>query len=121
MDRITLADKLALFSETWTPKVIGQVNDCHVKLARLEGAYVWHAHADEDELFLVLEGHLEMHYRDRVVELRPGDLCIVPRGVEHKPVAPERCAVLLVEPASTVNIGDGAGRTRFEPGDLEWI
>ncbi|MEM9066026.1 MAG: cupin domain-containing protein [Planctomycetota bacterium] len=103
---INLASKLASFRETWTPKIIAELNGQHVKLAKLEGQFVWHDHANEDELFLVLEGELTMQMRDREVKLAAGDLYVVPRGVEHNPVAgAEGCSVLLFEPAQTRHTG----------------
>ncbi len=106
MEKINLAEKLARFSEAWSPKLVGELNGQHVRLAKLRGEFVWHHHEREDELFLVLHGRLAMHFRDRVVELGPGELLIVPRGIEHKPVAAEEAHVLLFEPASTLNTGN---------------
>ena len=101
---IHLATKLNAFSETWTPKIIAAVGDQLVKLAKLEGAFVWHAHEEEDELFLVLEGRLRIELRDGAVELGEGEMFVVPRGVEHRPVALPTASVLLFEPAeSTLN------------------
>lgn len=104
--RVNLAEKLDGFRETWSPRIVGELNGQHVKLARLAGEFVWHRHGDADELFLVLAGHLDIHLRDGVVGLDPGELCIVPRGVEHKPVARGEVHVLLFEPAGTRNTGD---------------
>ena len=106
MERISLAEKLAKFSDRWSPKLVGELNGQHVKLVKLQGEFVWHRHEREDELFLVVRGEIAIHFRDRVVQLREGELCIVPRGVEHKPVAAAEAAVLLLEPASTRNTGD---------------
>jgi len=106
MRKINLAAKLAAFSEHWSPRIVGELNGQHVKLAKLQGEFVWHHHADEDELFLVLEGRLSLHFRNGVVELEKGEFCVVPRGVEHKPVAAEECHVLLFEPVSTLNTGN---------------
>lgn len=106
MERISLAEKLAQFSDRWSPKLVGELNGQHVKLVKLQGEFVWHRHECEDELFLVVRGEIAIHFRDRVVRLREGELCIVPRGVEHKPVAEAEAAVLLLEPASTLNTGD---------------
>ena len=106
MDKVNLAEKLGLFSEFWSPRIVGELNGQHVKLAKLRGEFVWHHHEQEDELFLVLEGKLALHLPDETVELGPGEFAIVPRGVEHKPEAlPEAC-VLLLEPASTLNTGN---------------
>lgn len=106
MQKINIAQKLSVFDDHWSPKVIGQVNDCHVKLAKLKGEFVWHTHDDEDEMFLVVKGRLTMRFRDEVVEVGEGEIIIVPRGVEHLPVAEEEVHVMLVEPKSTVNTGN---------------
>jgi mannose-6-phosphate isomerase-like protein (cupin superfamily) len=112
MDKVNLREKLGLFSERWSPRIVGELNGQHVKLAKLEGEFVWHQHEREDELFLVLRGALDIHLRDRVVTLEEGEFFIVPRGVEHKPVAEEEVHVLLLEPASTLNTGNvRSGRT----------
>jgi mannose-6-phosphate isomerase-like protein (cupin superfamily) len=111
-DPVDLSDKLGLFSEHWTPKVVARLNDYEVKLAKLKGEFVWHDHPDTDELFLVLEGRLSIRLRDpdeRVVVLRAGQLYVVGRGVEHCPVADGDAAVLLVEPAGVVNTGNAGG------------
>jgi len=104
--KINLAEKLALFDERWSPRVVGDVNDVQVKLVKLAGEFVWHRHEAEDELFLVLRGRLVMRFRDREEVLAPGELIIVPRGVEHLPVADEGTEILLVEPKTTLNTGD---------------
>ena len=105
-ERIDLARALAGFDERWSPRLAGQVNDVHVKLAKLEGEFVWHHHEHEDELFLVLKGRLVMRFRAGEVVLEPGQFLIVPRGQEHCPYAPEECHVLLIEPATTLNTGN---------------
>ena len=99
-------EKFASFSEHWSPKVIAELNGQHVKVAKLLGEFDWHFHENEDELFWVVEGCLEIHLRDKVVELHPGELLVVPRGVEHKPVAKSECQVVLFEPAGTLNTGN---------------
>ncbi len=106
MEKVNLAQKLSLFDERWSPRIVGEVNDVQVKLAKLEGEFVWHRHEAEDELFLVVTGRLTMRFRDREEVLSPGELIIVPRGVEHLPVADEGTAVLLVEPKTTLNTGN---------------
>ena len=103
---VNLAEKLAAFNETWSPKVVGELNGQQVKLAKLEGEFVWHHHDDEDELFLVVKGRLRMELRDGPIDIDEGEFLIVPRGVEHRPVAQEPCEVLLFEPASTLNTGN---------------
>jgi mannose-6-phosphate isomerase-like protein (cupin superfamily) len=118
MDKVNLAEKLALIRDAWSPKAVGSVNDFLVKLVKLRGEFVWHAHEREDELFLVLEGRLRMQFRDREVVVAPGEFIIVPHGTEHRPVADEDVHVLLLEPRTTVNTGTAGGeRTR----DVEWI
>lgn len=106
MDKVNIAEKLAQFDERWSPKIVGQVNDFHVKLVKLEGEFVWHHHEEEDELFLVVSGSMVIKFRDRDVRLDEGEFLIVPRGVEHKPVAEREAHVLLLEPASTLNTGN---------------
>lgn len=106
MEKINLAEKFSRFSEHWTPKVVGELNGQQVKLAKLLGPFVWHHHESEDELFLVVKGRLRMELRDKTVELEAGEFLIVPRGVEHRPVADEEVQVLLFEPASTLNTGN---------------
>jgi mannose-6-phosphate isomerase-like protein (cupin superfamily) len=106
METIKLAEKFGLFDDRWSPRVIGTVNDTAIKLAKLEGEFMWHQHEHEDELFLVLRGRLRMRFRDRECVVGPGELIIVPRGVEHLPVAEEETHVLLVEPATTLNTGN---------------
>jgi mannose-6-phosphate isomerase-like protein (cupin superfamily) len=118
-DKVNLAEKLALFDERWSPKVIGELNGQLVKLVKTEGEYVWHSHEREDELFLVLDGRLTIHLRDRDVELRPGEYFIVPRGVEHKPAG--TASILLFEPSATRNTGDVDHEYTIEAGDLERI
>jgi mannose-6-phosphate isomerase-like protein (cupin superfamily) len=108
-DKVTLTEKFAQFTDHWSPKVVAELNGQQVKLARLLGEFVWHHHEHEDELFLVHRGRLRMEFRDRTVVLEPGDLLVVPRGVEHRPVAEEEVEVLLFEPASTLNTGNVGG------------
>jgi len=119
MEKINLADKLGRFSEHWSPKIVAALNGQHVKLVKFRGEFVWHHHEHEDELFLVVRGRFRMEFRDRTVELREGELLVVPRGVEHRPVADEEVSVLLFELAATVNTGSAGGaRTVAQP---EWI
>jgi len=106
MQKVNLAEKLALFSEQWKPKIVGELNGQHVKLVKCQGPFVWHHHDHEDELFLVVKGRFRMEFRDRHVWLEEGEFLIVPRGVEHRPVADEEVHVLLFEPAATLNTGD---------------
>ena len=106
MEKVNLAQKLALFNDHWHPRIVGELNDAHVKLVKVQGEFVWHHHEHEDELFLVLNGRLQMQFRDRDVWLEAGEFIIVPRGVEHRPVAPEEVHLLLLEPKSTLNTGN---------------
>jgi mannose-6-phosphate isomerase-like protein (cupin superfamily) len=106
MDKINLLDKFGLFSEHWSPKIVGELNGQHVKLAKLKGEFIFHRHENEDELFLVIKGKLKMEFRDKIVELSEGEVLIVPKGIEHKPVADLEVWVLLFEPASTLNTGN---------------
>ena len=106
LEVIDLAKKLARFEERWSPRIVAELNGQQVKLAKLKGEFVWHHHENEDELFLVLSGRLRMELRDRHELLGPGDMIVIPRGVEHRPCAEEEVAVLLFEPASTLNTGN---------------
>jgi mannose-6-phosphate isomerase-like protein (cupin superfamily) len=106
MDKINLAEKLALFKTHWDPKIVGELNGQQVKLVKFQGTFVWHQHEQEDELFLVVKGEFDMEFRDRRVTLKEGELIIVPRGVEHRPMAEQEVHVLLFEPASTLNTGN---------------
>jgi len=116
-EAINLSEKFALFEECFCPKIIGEVNDCHVKLAKLKGEFVWHYHDTADELFLVVKGQMTMRFRDRSVEVGEGELIIVPRGVEHLPVADEEAHVLLFEPKGTLNTGNVRGDRAVETPD----
>jgi mannose-6-phosphate isomerase-like protein (cupin superfamily) len=114
---VSLARKLALFSDPWNPRVVAELNGQMVKLGRLKGAFVWHSHANEDEMFLVLEGRFRMELRTGDQWVEKGEFIVIPRGVEHRPVAEEDCAVMLFEPATTLNTGgvrDALTRERLE-------
>jgi mannose-6-phosphate isomerase-like protein (cupin superfamily) len=106
MEKVNLAQKLSTFAELWSPKVVADLNGQQVKLVKVKGEFVWHHHDDEDELFLILSGRLKMELRDRDVWLEEGEFLVVPRGVEHRPVAEEEVHLLLFEPASTLNTGN---------------
>lgn len=103
---VSLDEKFATIRDYWSPHIVGELNGQHVKLARLKGEFIWHQHDDEDELFLVHRGSFRMEFRDRTVDLSAGDFLIVPRGVEHRPVADEEAEVVLFEPAGTLNTGN---------------
>jgi mannose-6-phosphate isomerase-like protein (cupin superfamily) len=119
IEKINLAEKFGAIDRHWSPRIAGELNGQHVRLATLQGAFVWHAHEHEDELFLVVKGRLRLELRDGFVELGEGEMAIVPRGVEHRPVAENVCWVLLFEPASTVNTGATGGERTVT--DLERV
>lgn len=119
MPKVNLAEKLSLFSDHWNPRVVGELNGQHVKLAKLKGEFVWHSHENEDELFMVIAGELTIELRGENVHLSAGEFYIVPAGVEHRPVAIEEVSVMLFEPKSTLNTGDVSSvLTRNK---LEWL
>lgn len=108
IEKVNLQDKFALFSDYWHPRIAGDLNDSYVKLAKLQGEFLWHTHEDEDEMFLVVKGHLVIRFRqegEHEIELTEGEFVIIPRGVEHQPFAEAEVDVLLLEPKSTVNTG----------------
>jgi mannose-6-phosphate isomerase-like protein (cupin superfamily) len=115
MEKVNLAERFAEVTEYWRPRVAAELNGQEVKLARLRGEFVWHHHAGEDELFLVVKGRLRIEFRDRAVELGPGELLVVPHGVEHRPVADEEVELLLFEPAATRNTGNVVHPTLTAP------
>ena len=119
MKKINLREKLSLFAEHWTPKIIGELNGQHVKLAKIQGDFVWHNHHQEVELFMVLKGSLVMELPDERVLLSEGEILIVPKGVDHRPIAEEECHLLLFEPISTAHTGEV--RTDMTVDDQEWI
>jgi mannose-6-phosphate isomerase-like protein (cupin superfamily) len=118
-DVINLDEKFAQFTMHWTPHIIAQLNDFHVKSVKVKGEFVWHQHEAADELFFVHKGRLTIKYHDRDVVLHAGEMHVVPRGVEHKPVAEEECELLLIEPVGTVNTGDAGGE--LTASDEPWI
>ena len=117
---INLAEKFALFSEHWSPKVVARMNDCDFKLVKMQGDFLWHRHTDTDETFLVLDGTLQIEFRDGVATLNRGEMLVIPKGVEHKPSAPKVCNVLLVERTGTINTGDAA-ESALTAGKGEWL
>ena len=106
LEKVEVAEKFALFDEPWSPKIVAELNDAYVKVVKLEGEFVWHHHDDEDELFWVVSGRLRMELRDGEVILDPGELLVVPKGVEHRPVAEGETHVVLIEPKTTLNTGN---------------
>ena len=111
---VSLVEKLGSFQDCWSPKIVGELNDSFVKLVKLKGEFVWHHHANEDELFLVVRGRMRIGLRTGDVELSEGELFIVPRGVEHKPSAEDECWIVLIEPAATLNTGNVVGERPVE-------
>jgi len=109
MGKVNLQEKLSLFSDHWSPKIVGELNGQQVKLVKIKGEFVWHKHDNEDELFFVIKGSFKMEYRDKTVDVNENEFLIVPRGVEHRPVAVEEVSIMLFEPASTLNTGDTEG------------
>jgi mannose-6-phosphate isomerase-like protein (cupin superfamily) len=105
LEKANLAQKFSLFNDHWSPKIVGDLNDSHVKLVKFKGEFVWHHHEIEDELFLVIKGHLLIKLHDQDIQLDEGEFVIIPKGVEHLPVADQECHVLLLEPKSTLNTG----------------
>jgi mannose-6-phosphate isomerase-like protein (cupin superfamily) len=116
---INLRQKLGLFAEQWQPKVIAEMNDYQFKVVKLQGDFVWHRHSDTDETFIVIEGNLRIDFRDGTVHLAPGEMFVVPKGVEHKPYAEQEVKLMLIEPRGVRNTGDESG-DRTAPGDI-WI
>ncbi len=116
---INLQEKLTKFSDHWSPKIIAQMNDYHFKLVKFQGEFLWHNHSDTDEVFIVLDGQMDIEFREGKVSLKKGELFVVPKGVEHKPCAEKECEIMLVEPAGTINTGDAGGDLTAE--DNVWI
>ncbi|MCS4433001.1 cupin domain-containing protein [Aquiflexum gelatinilyticum] len=109
MHKVNLSEKFSLFQDYWNPRIVGELNGQQVKLVKFKGEFVWHKHDLEDELFFVVAGQFRMEFRDKTVELKEGEFLIVPKGVEHRPVAEEEVSVMLFEPATTLNTGDQKG------------
>jgi mannose-6-phosphate isomerase-like protein (cupin superfamily) len=106
---INFEEKFSMFSEHWSPRVIAQMNEYQFKLAKVESEFIWHSHSDTDEVFIVIEGTLDIEFRDGKVTLGPGEMFVIPRGVEHKPTAKSECKIMLVEPKGVVNTGESGG------------
>ena len=120
-EKVNLSEKLALFDDIYKPKIVGELNGQYVKVVKFSGEYVWHRHENEDEMFLVLDGSMKIHFQDKTVQLDRGEFIIVPRGVEHKPDADALCQVLLFEPAATRNTGNVDHKYTIEADNLERI
>lgn len=106
MEKVNIAQKFELISDYWSPKIVAEVNDCYMKLAKFKGEFIWHHHEHEDELFLVMKGQLLMKFRDREIEIGPGEFVVVPKGVDHLPTAQEETHVVMIEPKTTLNTGN---------------
>ncbi len=106
MEKVTIQQKLSLFNDHWSPKIIGELNGQHIKLVKFQGEFVWHKHDNEDEMFYVLKGMFKMEFRDKTIELSENEFLIVPKGVDHRPVAEKEVSVMLFEPSATLNTGD---------------
>lgn len=119
MNSINIKEKLEKIDEHWSPKIIAQMNDYHFKLAKIKGEFVWHKHEETDETFMVIEGAMKILFRDGEATLNEGDIYIVPKNVEHKPVASEECSILLIEPAGTINTGNT--QSELTRNNLKWI
>jgi len=116
---VNLAEKFSKIAEQWDPKIIAQLNDYDIKIAKIQGEFVWHSHPETDELFLVVAGEMVMHLKDGRLPLQAGELCVVPAGVEHKPVTDQECHILMLEPAGTRNTGDTGGERTVA--EVDWI
>ena len=119
MVKINLKEKLSKFTDHWSPRIIAEMNDYQFKVVKIKGDFVWHNHDDTDEVFIVLEGEMNIEFKDETVELKEGEMFVVPKGVEHKPYSEKECKIMLVEPKGVVNTGD-AGSNLTAPNDV-WI
>lgn len=118
-EAININDKFQLFNDLWTPKIIAQMNNYHLKLAKMKGDFTWHDHKDTDEVFFVIDGNMRIDFRDHSINLQTGELFVILKGIEHKPFSENECKILIIEPADTVNTGE-AGGEQTAPNDV-WI
>lgn len=118
-ERINLSEKFEFVTEYWSPKIIEQMNDYHFKLAKFKGEFTWHAHKETDEVFFVVEGEMKIEFREKIVSLKAGELFVVPKGIEHRPVSEEECKVMLIEPAGTINTGEVKNDQTVA--EIDWI
>lgn len=114
IEKVNIPEKLSLFNDYWKPRIVGELNNQHIKLAKFQGEFVWHKHDQEDEMFLVLSGVLKMEFRDKIIVIKTNEFIIIPKGVEHKPVAESEVSVLLFEPKTTLNTGNTKGELTLE-------
>jgi mannose-6-phosphate isomerase-like protein (cupin superfamily) len=116
---INIENKFNMFSEQWSPKIIAQMNDYHFKIAKIQGKFIWHSHPDTDEVFMIHKGSMQIQFRDGVVHLDEGEMFVIPKGVEHNPIAEDECHILMIELAGTVNTGDAGGDRTIE--QTSWV
>jgi mannose-6-phosphate isomerase-like protein (cupin superfamily) len=121
MGKVNLGEKFGKFDDLWSPKLVGELNENYVKLAKGQGELAWHSHENEDEFFLVVSGHLDIHLRDQVISLDPGEFYVVPKGVEHRPVAVDHAEILLIEPKETLHTGSQQTEQTVAVEDQVWI
>jgi len=119
LNSINFKEKFSLFTELWSPKIIAQMNDVHFKIAKIQGEFLWHSHPESDETFIVIEGKMRIEFPGNHIDLDAGEMVVVPKGVMHKPASVEKCHILLIEPAGTVNTGDAGGERTIER--VGWI
>lgn len=120
ISKVSIKEKFSLFHDHWNPRIVGELNGQHVKLAKIQGVFDWHSHADEDEMFLVIDGEFDMELRDKTITIRQGEFVIIPRGVEHRPITKEEVQIMLFEPTTTVNTGSNE-RSEKTRDRVEWI
>jgi len=116
---INFTEKFNQFDEHWSPKIIAQMNDYHFKIAKIQGEFIYHSHPESDETFIVVQGKMQIKLRETVIKLEAGEMCVIPKGIEHKPVAEDECHILMIELAGTVNTGDVGGEKTIQ--ETEWI
>ena len=114
MEKINIKQKLELFSEHWSPKIISELNDYQIKLVKIKDSFVWHSHEDTDELFLVIEGSMKIEFKEKTIELNEGEMYVVPKGIEHRPFAENECEIMLIEPKGVINTGENEGELTAE-------
>ncbi len=114
MEKINIKQKLELFSEHWSPKIISELNDYQIKLVKIKDSFVWHSHEDTDELFLVIEGSMKIEFKEKTIELNEGEMYVVPKGIEHRPFAENECKIMLIEPKGVINTGENEGELTAE-------
>jgi mannose-6-phosphate isomerase-like protein (cupin superfamily) len=116
---INIKEKFQLINEHWSPGIIAQMNDYHFKIAKIKGEFIWHSHADTDEVFMVMEGNMEIHLREQIIALHEGEMYVIKKGLEHKPFAANECSILMIERAGTLNTGDAGGEKTVT--DVPWL